>query len=182
MINKHSLLLLFNSIINVFAAPSMEITILNKCPWNMDIYKHNPYTRKFDHACVQINPMKTCIISIDEKYHYSGLIKNILGEQATLFEFTKTDNGIWYDLSVIPPGSGVCYSWEECNKISKKKGFNDALNVIVNQSLVPVGKWNSRCKNLYCRGEKCPDAYLWPFDDNKTHFCEVGTKFKLEYC
>lgn len=174
----------FNIISNFLLTYSngMKITILNKCPWNMDIYNHNPITRNFDHVCIQIKPQTTCMISIDKSIYNSGLIKNIRGEQATLFEFSKTLNGIWYDISVIPPGSGVCYSWDECFNKSKKRGFNDALNVIVDQDKIPANKRNNRCKNLFCRNEKCPDGYLFPYDDLKTFFCDINTEFRLEYC
>jgi len=157
----------------------LDITILNKCPWRMDIYNHNPINRNWDHICRQIPSQSECKFSLNQEIYNSGLIKNILGESATLFEFSKNKNGIWYDISVIPPGSGNCYSWEECFNKSKKKGFNDALNVLVDQS---NSKWNSRCRNLFCRDERCNDAYLYPFDDLKTYFCNLNTKFRLEYC
>lgn len=179
MIFKHltaSTLLLF-----LYSIPvkSTDITILNKCPWEMDIYNHVPDTRQWKHVCKRMPSNSECKISIPNDKWESGLIKNILGEQATLFEFSKNKQGIWYDISVIPPGSGVCYSWEECFNKSKKKGFNDALNVLVDQS---NGKRNARCQNLFCRNYNCKDAYLFPYDDTKTHFCELGVKFRLEYC
>lgn len=163
-------------------ASSLEIIVNNKCNWFMDIYNHNMYKlggRGFEHVCRLEPRIGSCKIVIDRPVHNSGLIKNVLGEQATLFEFTKNENGIWYDISVIPPGSGVCYSWQECFNKSKKKGFNDALNVIVKQ---PANKFNNRCKSLYCRHEQCGDAYLWPFDDTKTYFCHLGTTFTLDWC
>lgn len=160
-------------------ATNMDITILNKCTWNMDIYNHNPSTRNWDHICRQMPYNSECKFSINQNKFESGLIKNILGEQATLFEFTKNKYGIWYDISVIPPGSGNCYSWDECFNYSKKRGFNDALNVIVDQDNAVK---NNRCKHLICRDEKCNDGYLYPFDDEKTQFCNLGTKFRLEYC
>lgn len=169
-----SLLFLYSKL-----AKSMEITILNKCPWGMDIYNHIPDSRRWDHVCKRMASGSECKIFIPGDRWDSGLIKNILGEQATLFEFSKNRNGIWFDISVIPPGSGICYSWEECFNKSKKRGFNDALNVLVDQT---NSKKNYRCKNLFCRNEKCADAYLYPYDDTKTHFCELGTKFRLEYC
>lgn len=173
--NSGAIIFLYSKLVK-----SLEINVINKCPWAMDIYNHIPNPRGWDHVCKRIPPRGgSCIISIPGDKWESGLIKNILGEQATLFEFSKTKNGIWFDISVIPPGSGVCYSWSECFNKSKKRGFNDALNVLVDQSR---SKKNSRCKNLFCRDEKCADAYLFPYDDTKTHFCEIGTNFKLEYC
>ncbi len=178
-----SLITLNSSIQSTIWASSLEIIVNNKCNWYMDIYNHDIYKqggRGFNHVCRLKPKSGSCKISITRPVHNSGLIKNILGEQATLFEFTKNTEGIYYDISVIPPGSGNCYSWEECFNKSKKRGFNDALNVIVkqknNQNL------NQRCRNLYCRHEKCEDAYLWPFDDEKTFFCPLDTEFTLDWC
>ncbi len=169
-----ALLFLYSNLVN-----ALDITILNKCPWAMDIYNHIPSTRRWDHVCKRMPSGAECKFSIPEDRWDSGLIKNLLTEQATLFEFSKNKQGVWYDISVIPPGSGNCFSWEDCFNKSKKRGFNDALNVLVDQRNI---RQNSRCKNLFCRNERCQDAYLFPYDDTKTHFCELGVKFRLEYC
>jgi hypothetical protein len=171
--------IVFNQLAITVSAYQLNFNIVNRCPWRMDVYSHNPITRRFDHRCNIPASGGSCNIVVNETPFHSGLIKNILGEQATLFEFSKVSTGIFYDISVIPPGSGNCYSWNECFNKSRKRGFNDALNVIVDQSR---SRWNSRCKNLFCRWEQCPDAYLWPFDDLKTQFCSPNTQFRLEYC
>jgi len=182
---KQTLINLFyySSIINYFNTPhtsGMLINVLSKCNWPVDVYNHNPDTRNFDHICKIKNKYdKSCRLHIKKSEYHSGLIKNILGEQATLFEFSKTKNGIFYDISVIPPGSGNCFSWKDCFSISRKKGFNDALSVSVKESNQHA---NQRCKNLVCDTEQCGDAYLYPFDDEKTFYCGVDTNFTLTYC
>lgn len=169
---------MFNKLIliisNIIICNAMKINVKNNCPWKMDIYNHENF--KFNNVC-KIESGKSCVINIKQDVFESGLIKNILGEQATLFEFSKTRKGIWYDISTIPPGSGNCYSWDECFNKSKKNGFNDKLNVTV-KPIIP----NARCKNLTCQHKKCEDAYLYPFNDLKTQFCHLGTEFWLDWC
>ena len=155
-------------------ASGMNVNIKNNCPWAIDIYSHE--NSQFINKC-KIKSKKTCLLKFIEETVESGLIKDLNGEKATLFEFTKNKNGIWYDISVIPPGSGICYSYDECFQKSKKIGFNDPLKVEIKQS-----KFNSRCNNLKCLNSKCQDAYLFPFDDNKTHFCNLNTNFTITYC
>ncbi len=155
----------------------MTVNIKNNCPWAIDIYSHEK--QQFLNKC-KIQPQKSCTLSFNNEKSAlveSGLIKDLNGEKATLFEFTKNKEGIWYDISVIPPGSGNCNSYDECFKKSNKIGFNDALKVDVKPS-----KSNSRCNNLNCKHSKCSDGYLYPFDDTKTHFCHLGTNFSLTYC
>jgi hypothetical protein len=149
---------------------SANFKIINKCLYNIDIYSHENF--KFNNKC-NLNSNNECIISYNQIS--SGLIKTTLSEKATLFEFTINDKGIWYDLSVIPPGSGNCYSYEECIKISNKIGYNIPIEVNIN-------KPSNSCVNLICLYDKCPDAYLYPFDDIKTKYCTLDTDFVLIYC
>lgn len=144
---------------------SMNINIKNQCPYKIDIFSHE--NRQFIKKCT-IDSKKSCLISIKQPLFESGLIKTLNSAEATLFEFTKNRYGIWYDISVIPPynPNGIL-----------KKGFNIPLQVSVKQSIM-----NSRCNNLYCFHSKCPDAYLHPYDDIKTHYCNLNTNFTLTYC
>lgn len=150
---------------HIFIVSSMNIYIKNQCYNNIDIFSHE--NRQFIKKCI-INPNKDCLISINQPVFESGLIKTIDNSEATLFEFTKNKYGIWYDISVIPPKYLNGYA---------KKGFNIPLRVNVTQS-----KLNTRCNNLVCLHSKCPDAYLYPYDDIKTHFCNLNTVFTLTYC
>jgi hypothetical protein len=162
----------------ILLSSAMNINIINNCPWLIDIYSHEVINGKpqFTNKC-KIQNKKSCLLKFSDNKVESGLIKNLDDEKATLFEFTKNKDGIWYDISVIPPGSGNCNSYDECYQKSKKTGFNDPLRVGIKTL-----KKNSRCVNLKCLDKKCPDAYLYPYDDTKTHFCHLNTNFTLTYC
>lgn len=144
--------------------------IYNNCQFDISIYSHE--NTIFNKKC-SLNNSESCI----KNYNLtnSGLIKTSLSETSTLFEYSITNNGIWYDISVIPPGSGNCYSYDECRIISNKSGYNIPLEIIVDN---PTDK----CTNLRCLSETCSDAYLFPFDNLKIKFCNPNTNFKLIYC
>lgn len=149
----------------IFMTSAMNINIKNQCPYKIDIYSHE--NRNFIKKCT-IDSSKNCFIDIKQPIFESGLIKTLNSAEATLFEFTKNNYGIWYDISVIPP-----FIYGEI----PKKGFNIPLQVTVKQSIK-----NSRCNNLICLHSKCPDAYLYPYDNIKTHYCNLNTNFTLTYC
>lgn len=149
---------------------SINFKVINNCQNSINIYSHENF--KFNNKC-QLNTNNNCILSYNNIN--SGLIKTELSESATLFEFSINEKGIWYDLSVIPPGSGNCYNYNECRQISNKSGFNIPIQVEIN-------KPTQSCVNLICLNEQCPDAYLYPFDDIKTKFCNLDTDFILTYC
>jgi hypothetical protein len=148
---------------------SIKFTISNLCTKSINIYSHEDFN--FENKC-KLDKNQYCILNYNKIE--SGLIKTALEENATLFEFTINNKGIWYDISVIPPGSGSnCFSYEECYAVSKKESFNIPLQVSV----------NNNCKNLACLTNKCADAYLFPSDDLKTHYCNLtNTEFNLVYC
>ncbi len=161
----NSLIKLINLLNFIFITSAMNINIKNQCPYKIDIFSHE--NRQFIKKC-EIEPNKYCLISINQDIFESGLIKTIDNAEATLFEFSKNKNGIWYDISVIQPDS--IYG-------CPTKGFNIPLQVNVKQAII-----NTRCNNLICLHSKCPDAYLHPYDDIKTHYCNLHTNFTLTYC
>jgi hypothetical protein len=165
----YKLFLLFNLFHNIF---SINFQIINNCNILLNIYSHE--NQKFNNIC-NLESNNECFINYDQIS--SGLIKTTLTEIATLFEFSINSNGIWYDISVIPPGSGNCYSYQECLSISNKISYNIPLSIEINNN----NKLNS-CQNLYCNKQDCSDAYLYPFDDLKTKFCDLNSEFKLIYC
>jgi len=145
-----------------------KINIINNCNNTLPIYSYE--NNKFNNIC-NLETFQSCLIEY-EKIE-SGLIKTTLSEEATLFEFTINNKGIWYDISVIPPGSHDCHSYKECLSNANKIGFNIALDVHTS---------NNKCENLTCLNKECSDAYLYPSDDIKTKFCNLNTDFELIYC
>jgi hypothetical protein len=165
-------------LLSIFLQSTLAINfkIINKCNYPINIYSHENF--QFNDKCL-LNSNNECTISYN--YISSGLIKTSLTEIATLFEFSINEQGIWYDLSVIPPGSGDCYNYNECRTISNKSGYNIPVNVeIINKNNQNIR--NNNCVNLSCLDEQCPDAYLYPYDDIKTKFCTLDVNFNLIYC
>ena len=147
-----------------------KINIINNCNKTLPIYSHE--NNQFVQKC-NLQKSESCLLEYNRIE--SGLIKTTLSEEATLFEYTINNKGIWYDISVIPPGSGNCHSYEECFIKSNKIGYNVPLEVIVSKS-------DNTCINLICLNKQCSDAYLYPFDDLKTKFCNSNTNFQIKYC
>lgn len=167
--NLFILSLSFN-FLTFYLSTASIFTILNKCNNTLSIYSHE--NRNFIEKCI-LDSNKSCIFSYDKIE--SGLIKTTLSERATLFEFTINNYGIWYDISIIPPGSGSCYTYDECFNISNKLGYNIPL-------LINISHPTISCQNLECLYNKCNDAYLYPYDDLKTHYCTLDNNFNVTYC
>jgi hypothetical protein len=165
-------ILFFSLLLNIHQIYAINFKITNNCIYPINIYSNE--NRQFINKC-NLNTSNNCNIQYNSPYD-SGLFKTSLSEQSTLFEFSITGpNNIWYDISVIPPGSGVCNSYKECFSKTNKLGFNMPLSV-------KVSKETSSCKNLICLDSQCQDAYLYPYDDTKTKFCNANTEFNLIYC
>ncbi|RHY71441.1 hypothetical protein DYB38_013575, partial [Aphanomyces astaci] len=70
-------------------------------------------------------------------------------------------------------------SWEACSKGGTVKGFNVRLKVDV-QYL--ANNHQNNCASIECTYEKCPAAYLWPYDDIKTRNCNLDESFVATWC
>lgn len=160
--------ILLSQYLNLIKATNFIIE--NRCNNNIPIYSHE--NNNFIQKC-NINSNNNCSFSYN--FLESGLIKTTLSEIATLFEFTINNKGIWYDISIIPPGSGVCYSYDECFNISKKLGYNIPIQIKVSNP-------STSCKNLECLSNICEDAYLYPNDNIKTQYCTLDNDFYIIYC
>ncbi|DAZ95186.1 TPA: hypothetical protein N0F65_013031 [Lagenidium giganteum] len=97
--------------------------------------------------------------------------------EATLAEFSIPGDGrAWYDISIIPPGSDWCKSFDDCRQYTKRKGFN------VGMSIIPNNTDGYTCRELHCPADRCADAYQYPTDDSKTHNCREATDFLVVFC
>ena len=83
-------------------------------------------------------------------------------------------------LSGAPPTTLVEYNLnggsannQDFYDISVIDGYNLAL------SLTPS---DSSCVAPTCSSAQCPDAYLFPSDDTKTHSCASGTNYNIVFC
>jgi hypothetical protein len=153
---------------------AINFNIINKCDYQLNLFTNE--NSNFNKLC-DLNTNEEC----QKTYNNipSGLIKHTLEADATLFEFTINDLGMWYDISVIPPGSGVCNSFDECRKKSSSDSYNVPIDVIP-QNIDPL--YVHSCIPVKCHNSQCEDAYLYPYDDLKTHYCPLNTNFDLIYC
>ncbi|CAL4933164.1 unnamed protein product [Urochloa decumbens] len=73
---------------------------------------------------------------------------------ATLAEYTIGANGAqdFYDISLVD-------------------GFNQPMDFSCSTGV-----------NLHCPGAGCPDAYLYPTDDTKTHACASNSNYQVTFC
>lgn len=98
----------------------------------------------------------------------------------TVAEFSVTSGTAWYDISVIPPGSGSCSSYEACAELTGKTGYNKPMSIV--PTVASGSTATSSCKSLTCESAECSDAYLYPSDDTKTHSCPDSTTFVVTFC
>ncbi|KAJ8575609.1 hypothetical protein ON010_g3599 [Phytophthora cinnamomi] len=107
----------------------------------------------------------------------ANMFRHTDSNSATLFEMA-CDTGVWYDISIISPGSGDCTCLEDCKaKSGGKTGFNVPMTVTPKTN---VGQGS--CAKLDCPADGCSDAYQFPKDDTKTHHCPAGTELDVTFC
>ena len=169
---------MFNYLILLILLPSINainFNLTSKCNYPLNLYTNE--NNQFIKLCNLDQNNYNCQINYDNIP--SGLIKHTLDADATLFEFTINNIGIWYDISVIPPGSGICYSYDECRQKSISDSFNVPIDIIVKND---NELYSQSCVSLQCNYNQCPDAYLFPYDDLKTRFCPKSTDFDIIFC
>ncbi|EQC27696.1 hypothetical protein SDRG_14534 [Saprolegnia diclina VS20] len=118
---------------------------------------------------------------IDGTRYDGGTLRVGRSESATLFEFSHDLGKHWYDISVVPPGcDDGHHSWKECMEYNHwRTGFNVPMKVEV-QSFTNHDTF--RCRNLECRHEQCPDAFLYPADNLKNMDCPYDESFVVTVC
>ncbi|POM60356.1 Carbohydrate-binding protein [Phytophthora palmivora] len=157
----------------VMAAPvaaSVSVSFVNSCSYSISLYD-NSQTETIAAGSST---------SRDLASGYSGMFRDGTGDEATLAEFSVTGGYTWYDISVIPPGSGSCTSYEACKELTGKSGYNVAMSIAPDTSSTKSA--SSSCATLTCESEQCSDAYLYPSDDSKTHSCPDTLPFTVTFC
>ncbi|OWZ16559.1 Carbohydrate-binding protein [Phytophthora megakarya] len=157
----------------VMAAPvaaSVSVTFVNSCSYSISLYD-NSQTETIAAGSSS---------SRDLASGYNGMFRDGTNDEATLAEFSVTGGYTWYDISVIPPGSGSCTSYEACKELTGKSGYNVAMSIAPDTS--STKSVSSSCATLTCESETCSDAYLYPSDDSKTHSCPDTLPFTVTFC
>lgn len=100
---------------------------------------------------------------------------------ATLFEANydtfpigDSSDGIFYDISVIPPDCGA--NWNKCN--GNKLGYNVPLSVDIISDLKNKG---GSCSNLICDRPQCEMGMKWPNDNINVYACPGSVSFIIKF-
>lgn len=155
------------------AAPvtaSVPLTFVNSCSYLISLYD-NSETETIAAGSST---------SRDLASGYNGMFRHGTGDEATLAKFTVSGGYTWYDISVIPPGSSSCSSYEACKELTGKSGYNVAMSIVPDTS--STKSVSSSCATLTCQSKQCSDAYLFPSDDTKTHSCPDTLPFTVTFC
>ncbi|KAG7387560.1 hypothetical protein PHYPSEUDO_013954 [Phytophthora pseudosyringae] len=157
----------------VMAAPvaaSVSVSFVNSCSYSVSLYDNS----KTETIAAGSSSSR------DLASGYNGMFRDGTGDEATLAEFTVSGGYTWYDISVIPPGSGSCSSYDACKELTGKSGYNVALSIAPDTS--STKSVSSSCAAVTCESEECSDAYLYPSDDSKTHSCPDTLPFTVTFC
>ncbi|XP_066356233.1 thaumatin-like protein [Miscanthus floridulus] len=67
--------------------------------------------------------------------------------------------------------------------IGYPNGGNDYYDIsVIDGYNLPMDFSCSTGMNLHCGGPRCPDAYLYPEDNKKTHGCRGNSNYKVTFC
>ncbi|DBA03080.1 TPA: LOW QUALITY PROTEIN: hypothetical protein N0F65_003327 [Lagenidium giganteum] len=110
----------------------------------------------------------------------STMYRHGANPHATLAEFSIANDGkVWYDISIIPPGSNGCTSLQTCKDQTHGNGFNVGMMILPNKHR---GQGGVRCNTLMCQWDGCPDAYHFPSDNSKVFNCPIDEEFHVIFC
>ncbi|EGZ06154.1 hypothetical protein PHYSODRAFT_348439 [Phytophthora sojae] len=153
-------------------ASATTVNFINKCSYPIDL--HHSQTGSASASIASIASGATYTADASGPAH---MYRHSSDNSATLFE-VACDHAVWYDISIIPPGSGHCESLDACKSaVGGKIGFNVPMTVTPKSN---VGKGS--CAALDCPADGCSDAYQFPKDDTKTHHCPSGTELDVTFC
>ncbi|KAE8913254.1 hypothetical protein PF005_g28789 [Phytophthora fragariae] len=153
-------------------ASATTVNFINKCSDSIELY--HSQSGSASSRVASISSSSTYTTDASGPAH---MYRHTNDNSATLFEIA-CDSGVWYDISIIPPGSGNCTSLDACKAAIKGKlGWNVPMKVTPKSN---VGK--DSCKALDCPQDGCSDAYQFPKDDTKTHHCPSGTELDVTFC
>ncbi|KAG9415197.1 hypothetical protein AC1031_008640 [Aphanomyces cochlioides] len=150
------------------------VEFVNRCTQGIHVYDNT--------ATCTLAPNTTgCHRALPSK-QWNDMFRHNPHEQATLAEFSTDGVKIWYDISIVPPGSDNCTSLAQCMNATKKKGFNVPMSILPLQhrddpafNCVYVGCYDNNTT-------KCADGYQYPTDDVKTKSCPINTDMLVTFC
>ncbi|KAG6608776.1 Secretory protein OPEL [Phytophthora cinnamomi] len=153
-------------------ASATTVNFINQCTFSIDLYHSQSGS-----ASTSVGTIATGATYTTDVSGPANMFRHTDSNSATLFEMA-CDTGVWYDISIISPGSGDCTCLEDCKaKSGGKTGFNVPMTVTPKTN---VGQGS--CAKLDCPADGCSDAYQFPKDDTKTHHCPAGTELDVTFC
>uniref|UniRef100_K3XBA7 Thaumatin-like protein n=1 Tax=Globisporangium ultimum (strain ATCC 200006 / CBS 805.95 / DAOM BR144) TaxID=431595 RepID=K3XBA7_GLOUD len=171
----------FTVALSTAAVDGAAVTFKNQCPHEIQVFDNIGLCELAPGSTNA--PVTGCNRTILDVTMY----RNGIDPQATQFAYTAPSarkpgeaDKVWYDISIIPPGSGFCKSFEECHKITTRTGFNVPL--LIAPTKFPDAR-GFRCKSVLCQHDGCPQAYHFPTDDtDKVYSCPSDEHFEVVYC
>ncbi|CAK4521594.1 unnamed protein product [Aphanomyces euteiches] len=151
--------------------PNTNFKFANRCTFPIELYKR-------DTQICWLNPNQGCDANV---WNENGIFRHTKSAQATLVEYTAKTDKLWYDIGNVPPGCGNGVSHADClRRNGGQLGFNVPL------SIQPL-KYNNNpakghCKALKCLYDGCPEGYLYPGDNFKTHDCPSDEVMLVTFC
>ncbi|OQR94178.1 hypothetical protein ACHHYP_01632 [Achlya hypogyna] len=157
------------------AVVAVEFRFTNQCRYGVDLRGSGDLR-----ICI-IASGETRTKNCNSTLPTTGLFKHTASDEANVLEFTlqKTavSERIWYDVSTIPPESGNCSSFDECQDATYKRGFNVPMLV---EPLKHTA--TGSCRTLNVSAPDSPDAYHFPTDVLKTHNCPMDEVIRVTFC
>ncbi|KAF0697403.1 Aste57867_11883 [Aphanomyces stellatus] len=152
------------------AVMATTLQFQNTCTFPIDVFDN-------DKTCVLAPGAAGCNRALS--VGFDGMFRHGTSDQATLAEFAFDGAKVWYDISIVPPGSDKCVGLANCMAHSGHIGFNVPL------SIFPLSSRDDpryKCDYVVCYANGCIDAYQYPSDDFKTKSCPATTDLLVTFC
>jgi hypothetical protein len=149
------------------------VSFTNDCSYEIDLYDNNS-----TEVIVAGGSTSRALAS-----GFSGMFRHGESEQATLAEFAVSGGKSWYAISVVPPGSGSCDSYDACQAATNKTGYNVPISITPDTSAASSNTTvNVECSAVECESESCDGAYLYPEDSSKLRNCPDELPIAVVFC
>lgn len=166
---------------NTIQLPKSTFRIVNDCNKQRDFYYRESYNN--DKLFILDQFKWKDFNYINDFVKNNGVVFRY-GKQsdATLFEANydtfpigNSKDGIFYDISVIPPDCGY-ENWGLCK--GNKLGYNVPIKVEVVDDLKNKGV---NCLNLECDNPQCKMGMKWPSDNINVYACPGSVSFIIKF-
>nr|AIG56247.1 secreted protein [Achlya hypogyna] len=157
---------------------AVTFNFINECAHEIQVYDNTVTaalcrSTTLGLACFDTEPIRKQHVSKELLYVHDAVV-------VAEFSVDLSMKRVWYDVSIVPPGSESCTNLEECLRRTNTTGFNVPLLINPINYQHNVAPYN--CHYRICYENGCPDAYMFPTDDIKTMNCPLDTMFDVTFC